>query len=48
MTFLRYLLIQVFAYGIDMGAFILLIQFDFIDNVGAAHSISLHSPIKDN
>jgi hypothetical protein len=24
------------------------IQFDFIDNVGAAHSISLHSPIKDN
>lgn len=24
------------------------IQFDFIDNVGKAHSISLHSPIKDN
>jgi len=23
------------------------IQFDFIDNVGKAHSISLHSPIKD-
>jgi len=23
------------------------IQFDFIDNTGKAHSISLHSPIKD-
>jgi putative flippase GtrA len=33
MTFLRYLLIQVFAYGIDMGVFILLIQFDFIDPI---------------
>lgn len=30
MTFLRYLLIQLFAYGIDMGSFFFLIQFDFI------------------
>lgn len=30
MTFMRYLLIQVFAYGIDMGAFLLLIQFDLV------------------
>lgn len=28
MTFLRYLLIQVFAYGIDMGTFLLLLHFD--------------------
>jgi putative flippase GtrA len=28
MTFLRYLLIQVLAYGIDIGAFIFFIQFD--------------------
>jgi putative flippase GtrA len=28
MTFLRYLLIQVFAYGIDMGTFLFLLHFD--------------------
>jgi putative flippase GtrA len=28
MTFIRYLLIQVLAYGIDMGAFIFFIQFN--------------------
>lgn len=30
MTFLRYLFIQVIAYGIDMGVFIFLIQFNLI------------------
>jgi putative flippase GtrA len=35
MTFLRYLLIQVFAYGIDMGAFVFLIQFDLVEPITA-------------
>jgi putative flippase GtrA len=28
MTFLRYLLIQIFAYGIDMGTFLFILHFD--------------------
>lgn len=39
MTFLRYLLIQVFAYGIDMGTFLFLLHFDLagpiIANIGS-------------
>jgi putative flippase GtrA len=39
MTFLKYLLIQVFAYGIDMGTFLFLLHFDLagpiIANIGS-------------